>query len=146
MNALIRWGKFNLVGIFGAGMQLAALAALNPLAGGHYLLATAAALELTLMHNFIWHLHYTWHDRRFRSGRSSQFLRFHLSNGLVSFAGNLILMRLLVGAAHLPVLVANCIAIVACSLVNFFLGDRWVFAHPPAHRSTVAAGQHASGG
>jgi putative flippase GtrA len=28
------------------------------------LYATAAAIELTLLHNFVWHLHYTWRDRR----------------------------------------------------------------------------------
>lgn len=144
MNVLIRWGKFNLVGLIGAGVQLTALAAINPLARGHYLLATAAALELTLVHNFIWHLHYTWRDRRSTSATLLQLLRFHASNGLLSFAGNLVLMRLLVGTAHRPVLAANCIAIAACSLVNFSLGDTWVFAHPPADRSAVAAGQHAS--
>jgi putative flippase GtrA len=42
--------------------------------------------------------------------------------------GNLALMRILVDEVHLPVLAANSVAILCCSLVNFGLGDAWVFA------------------
>ncbi len=132
MNALrrmvFRWGKFNLVGAMGMVVQLAALALLERVAGGHYLLATAAALEITLVHNFVWHLHYTWRDRRDDAALVSQLVRFHLSNGVVSLVGNLVLMRILVQEARLPVLVSNVVAIVCCSLVNFCLSERWAFA------------------
>jgi len=128
VNTFIRWGKFNLVGAMGMVVQLTALALLNRWAPGHYIYASAAAVELTLLHNFVWHLHYTWHDRRDDSALLTQFVRFHLSNGLVSLLGNLALMRLLVQEAHLPVLISNCIAILCCSIVNFCLGNDWVFA------------------
>jgi putative flippase GtrA len=128
VNTFIRWGKFNLVGAMGMVVQLTALALLNRWAPGHYLYASAAAVELTLLHNFVWHLHYTWHDRRDDSALLTQFVRFHLSNGLVSLLGNLALMRLLVQEVHLPVLISNCIAILCCSIVNFCLGNDWVFA------------------
>jgi putative flippase GtrA len=88
MNTLLRWGKFNLVGAMGMGLQLAALALFNRWTAGHYLYASAAAIELTLLHNFMWHSHYTWRDRRDNDIRLRQFARFHLSNGLVSMLGN----------------------------------------------------------
>jgi putative flippase GtrA len=128
LSTLIRWGKFNAVGAIGMAMQLGSLAALNAAWPGHYLLATAAALELTLLHNFAWHMHYTWRDRRERSSVLGQLVRFHLSNGMVSMAGNLALMPLLVRVVHLPVVAANAIAILCCSLVNFALGNCWAFA------------------
>ncbi|MGA2171122.1 MAG: GtrA family protein [Terracidiphilus sp.] len=128
MNTFIRWGKFNLVGAMGMVVQLAALALLNRWTAGHYLYASAAALELTLLHNFVWHLHYTWRDRRDNSALPAQLMRFHLSNGLVSMLGNLALMRILVQEAHLPLLVSNSIAILCCSIVNFCLGNNWSFA------------------
>lgn len=128
MNLLARWGKFNVVGAMGMGVQLGALAVLSRWMSGHYLLATAAALEVTLLHNFVWHLHYTWRDRRDRRAVAGQLVRFHLSNGVVSLVGNLGLMRLLVGEARMPLLAANGIAILACSLVNFALGHTWAFA------------------
>jgi putative flippase GtrA len=128
MNPLLRWGKFNLVGAMGMGLQLAALALFNRWMAGHYLYASAAAIELTLLHNFIWHLHYTWSDRRDGATRLRQLVRFHLSNGLVSMLGNLALMRLLVHEARLPLLVSNVIAILCCSVANFCLGNNWAFA------------------
>ncbi len=128
VNTLIRRGKFNLVGVAGMAVQLALLAVFNRLAPCHYLMATAAAIEITLLHNFVWHVRYTWRDRRDGSALVVRLLRFHLSNGLVSLIGNVLLMRVLVGHAHLPVLAANLIAIVCCTIVNFALSDMWAFA------------------
>jgi len=125
MKGLIRWGKFNLVGAMGMVVQLSALAVLNRVSGGHYLLATAAAIELTLVHNFVWHLRFTWRDRLGKGGVAGQFVRFQLSNGLVSLGGNLALMPVLVHG--LPVVAANGVAILCCSAVNFCLGDWWAF-------------------
>lgn len=130
MKTVLRWFKFNLVGAMGMAVQLAALALFNRWSDGHYLIATAAAIELTLLHNFAWHLRYTWRDRR-DSSTLSQLARFHLSNGMVSMFGNLALMRLLVEGAHLSVIPANAIAILTCSIVNFCLGNIWVFAAQP---------------
>lgn len=132
MKPLARWWRFNLVGAMGYAVQLVTLTLFNRWSAGHYLLAAAAAIELTLLHNFTWHLHLTWRDRHEPSTLLTRLLRFHLSNGVVSLTGNLILMRLLVQAAHLPLLLANSIAILCCSLVNFILGDRWSFAGSPA--------------
>jgi hypothetical protein len=57
----------------------------------------------------------------------------------VSLAGNLILMRLLVGSIGLQPLVANAIAVLACAAINFAGADRMVFAAP-------APGDAAGGG
>lgn len=136
MTPCLRWLRFNLVGAGGMAVQLAALALFNRLLHGHYLIASAAALELTLLHNFLWHVRYTWRDCRDELSRGRQLLRFHLSNGLLSLAGNIMLMRLLVHAVHLPVLLANGIAILCCSLANFWISDRWTFSV----RQPLAAG------
>jgi putative flippase GtrA len=112
----------------GMVVQLAALALINRWTAGHYLFATAAAIELALLHNFVGHLYYTWRDRRDRSALLAQFMRFHLSNGVVSMLGNLALMQILVHEIHMPVLASNGIAILCCSIVNFSLGNNWAFA------------------
>jgi putative flippase GtrA len=128
MNTFIRWLKFNLVGAMGMIVQLGALAGIDRAVPGHYMYASAAAIELTLLHNFLWHLHYTWRDRRGQSAILGQLVRFHLSNGLVSMLGNLALMPILVEGARVPVLASNSIAILCCSILNFFLGNKWAFA------------------
>lgn len=121
-----RWLKFNAVGAMGMVVQLGLVAVFNHLMAGRYLLATALAIEITLLHNFFWHVRYTWRDRKDSAG-VGPLVRFHLSNGLVSMVGNLALMPLLVGLMGMPVLVANGVAILCCSVVNFWLGDGWVF-------------------
>lgn len=127
MNTLIRWGKFNAVGVMGMVLQLTTLTVFERGAPGHYLIASAAAVELAILHNFVWHLHYTWRERVDDSLPLVRLVRFHLSNGLVSMVGNLVILKLLVQQVRLPLLIADCIAILCCSLVNFCLGDRWVF-------------------
>jgi putative flippase GtrA len=127
-TVLERWWKFSLVGAIGMAVQLTALAVIDRLAPGHYLYAAAAAVEIALLHNFLWHLRYTWRDRRAASALPVRLFRFHISNGLVSLLGNLVLMRLLVQEATFSVLAANGIAILCCSMVNFWLGNCWAFA------------------
>ncbi len=142
MTPTMRWIRFNVVGVLGMAVQLAALDLLYYLLHGHYLIASAAALEVALLHNFVWHMQYTWRDRRGGFSRWRQLLRFHLSNGLLSLAGNLVLMRLLVHAAHLPVLLANAVAALCCSAANFWLSQRWTFSQSPQFARDTAVHLH----
>jgi len=127
MNILLRWWRFNLVGVMGMLLQFVLLAICNRIVPGHYLYATGVALELTLLHNFVWHLRYTWRDQRERNGVWRRLARFHLGNGLISLGGNLALMNLFVGHLRMPVVAANATAI---SVVNFALSHMWAFAEP----------------
>ncbi|MBZ5615708.1 MAG: GtrA family protein [Acidobacteriia bacterium] len=124
-----RWMKFNAVGGIGIGVQLAALAILRSWLKLDYLLATGLAVEIAVIHNFLWHERFTWADRpAARPFRSLvRLVKFNVSNGAVSIGGNLLVMRLLVGELKLNYVVSNLVAIVVCSLVNFLLGDRFVF-------------------
>jgi len=125
----LRWLKFNFVGAIGIGVQLSVLLILT--GGFHlsYLFATALAVEAAVVHNFLWHERYTWADRLRPSWRKSlpRLLRFNLTTGGVSIAGNLALMKILVGLGKTNYLVANGIAIAVCSLMNFLVSDRIVF-------------------
>ena len=145
MTSSLRWLRFNLIGALGMVVQLAALALFNRLLHGRYLIASAAALELTLLHNFVWHTRYTWRDRRDESSVWPQLLKFHVSNGLLSLGANIVLMRLLVPAAHLPVLPANAIAVLCCSAANFWMGHRWAFSAPPRSVGFIPHGAGAHG-
>lgn len=139
MTLFARWLKFNLVGVVGMVLQLTTLALLNRIFPNHYLITSAIALEITLLHNFTAHLRYTWRDRRDEVPIFTQLLRFHISNGLVSLIGNLLLMKLLVNNAHLPVILSNAIAIVCCSLANFCLSHHWTFSLQTSHPNSIKA-------
>ena len=124
-----RWLKFNLVGVAGSAVQLSALAILKTGIGLHYLLATAIAVEAAVLHNFVWHERWTWVERTKTTTREllGRFVRFHLANGFVSIFGNLVLMWCLVSKIGLGYYLANLLAVVACSVVNFWTSNRFVF-------------------
>jgi putative flippase GtrA len=125
---LKRWLKFNTVGALGIVVQLVVLAILKGLLRTPYLAATAVAVETAVLHNFVWHELWTWRDRHgMGRGVLARLARFNLSNGLVSMAVNLALMRFLVGGLHMHYLIANGVCIAAGSLANFFLSELFVF-------------------
>jgi putative flippase GtrA len=125
-RAVIRWLKFNAVGAGGIVVQLAALAALKSGLQLDYLLATALAVEGAVVHNYLWHERFTWADRA-GGGSWFRFAKFNLTNGLFSILGNVLLMRALVGGAHVNYFLANVVTIATCSVVNFVVSDRFVF-------------------
>lgn len=128
----MRWLKFNTVGAMGAGVQLTLLALLVHVVGGHYLLATALSVEGAIVHNFVWHWVWTWNDRRGKSGSAvAAFLRFNLTNGLVSITANLLSAYLLTGIRRIDPVVSSMASLAIGSLVNFFLSDRVVFGSMP---------------
>jgi putative flippase GtrA len=128
-----RWLRFNLVGALGIGVQLGALALLKSVLHVQYLIATCLAVEIAVLHNFACHECYTWRDRTFIGWRVR--LRnlgaFHLTNGLVSIVGNVLLMRVFVGQLKISYFLADIFAIGACGLANFVLADRVAFAPRP---------------
>ncbi|MBN2431141.1 MAG: GtrA family protein [Acidobacteria bacterium] len=124
-----RWGKFNVVGGAGVLVQLAVLYGLVGILGMHYLPATLLAVEAAILHNFCWHERWTWSDRtRHHPGAVlHRLVAFNVTTGLTSLLGNLVFMFLLVDQMGLHYLMANLLAIAACSLFNFLVSDRFIF-------------------
>ncbi len=124
------WIKFNTVGVVGFGLQSAALFVLTHGAPRvSYLAATAVAVELAVLNNFIWHHRWTWNDppSTTRGETLRRLAKFNVTSGLVSMAGNLVLMSILVGRLGLPVTGANVVSVAACSICSFVLADRIAF-------------------
>ena len=127
MPTASRMWRFSAVSALGIVVQLAAIWVLTEIVGMHYAAATMLGVSAAVVHNFVWHRRWTWAERAAGAGVLMTFAGFALGNGLVSLAGNLLLMVVLVGAFGVPAIVANLAAIVACGCVNFFVGDRLVF-------------------
>ena len=116
--------RFYAVGAAGATLQLLIVAVLAHAFRVHYGVATAMALGATLVHNFIWHVRWTWRDRRPGTGYVVAFVRFASANGGVSILGTALLVPLCVERFGLPAVAANVVAIAVCGLVNFWLASR----------------------
>jgi putative flippase GtrA len=122
-----RFARFCAVGAGGVLVQIVTLTVLLRFSGLHYLIATALAVEASVLHNFIWHRKWTWAERPQRSSMLT-LLRFNGTNGVLSLIGNLALMFILVSVLRLNPTVANLITIAILSLLNFALADRLVFS------------------
>jgi putative flippase GtrA len=123
-----RVGIFTIVGIIGYGVQTAVLWLLVGRLQMAVVPATLVATEAAVLHNFLWHLGWTWADRpagaRAVAGR---LVRFNLSNGGFSLVGGAAIMALLVDALGVHYLVANLVAVLVVSVANFLASDRFVF-------------------
>jgi putative flippase GtrA len=144
--------RFSGVSALGVGVQLAVVAVLATAWHLDYRAATLAGVAAAIVHNFLSHRRWTWGERRgagddarrrggpsgppasaepegsaLRTEAAATFARFVAANGVVSIGGNVAVMIVLVGGAHVPVVPANLAAIALCGVANFWLADRLVF-------------------
>jgi dolichol-phosphate mannosyltransferase len=127
---MLHWIKYNLVGVIGFGFQTVVLFILTHATPQvSYLAATATAVELAVLNNFVWHQRWTWRDRPSSTVKQTlgRLVKFNLTSGLFSIIGNLVFMSVLVGRLGLPIAPANLASVAACSVVSFVLADRIAF-------------------
>ncbi len=129
-ETLLRWVKFDMVGAMGWCLHLTLLAVLVHGLRMHYQWATLLSVEVALLHNFCWHLRWTWARRTALAPRAwpGLLLRFNLTSGAVSLAGNLVSMQIFSGLIGIEPVLSSLLSIVPCGLTNFLLCDRLVFS------------------
>ena len=124
-----RWVRFNAVGAAGFMVQLGAVWLSVELGEMSYVVATLLATEIAVVHNFVWHMRWTWMDRPAAPTQIvRRFVRFNLTNGAVSLAGNASLVALLTDWMRMPYVAANVAGIAVCCILNFLLSELFVFA------------------
>jgi len=97
--------------------------------GSETQLISSLAVEMAVVHNFVWHQFLTWKDRSSekRYDWLKRLFAFNLTNGAVSLAGNLFFVWLIIGRQRIWLLAANLFAIAVCSVINFVLSDKLIF-------------------
>jgi putative flippase GtrA len=123
-----RWGVFNAVGFGGFVVQIGAIALLTRHFGWPAFGATVVALELAALQNFVAHSHWTWGDRRATTLREwlRRYWRYQGAK-TASLAVNLGMTSLLIHLG-LPAEIANTAAVLACSIPNYLVSERFVFS------------------
>jgi len=127
-----RFTKFGLVGILGAVLQALLFALLSSSVHLPGAWAALVAVEIVVLHNFLWHERFTWRDRKTSGFRQKiiRLARFHAMNGAVSLAGNIFLAWLLIERLKAPALPSELAAIALCAPANFLAADAWVYRPP----------------
>jgi len=124
----VRFGRFNLVGLMGAALQLVLLDVLMECFHLPAIAAAPIAVETVILHNFFWHERFTWRDRPTGLRQKAiRLWRFHASNGLISLAGNTLLTYCLSHKLKVPPLASAATAIALCAPINFLVADCWVY-------------------
>jgi putative flippase GtrA len=123
-----RFGVFNLVGLAGFAIQIAVLSALTRIWGWPAALATMVAVEAAVLHNFAGHTRWTWADRPARDSVTRlRRLAAYQGTQAITLAANVALTHLLIHVSPMPVEIANIVAVVALSGVNFLTARAVVF-------------------
>jgi putative flippase GtrA len=136
MTSRRRFLRFNAVSAAGFGVQLSTVAALTTWLETPVEAATAIAVAAAIVHNFAWHRRWTWGDRGgAREHVVRTFLRFAGANGVVSVAGNVAVVAVLVSLTGLHVVAANVIGVAISGLLNYKLSNRVVFRPQPQRAS-----------
>src|SRR5262245_44710805 len=102
--------KFNVVAAIGITVQLSTVWLLVNALGLRADIATAVAVVVTVLHNFIWHVQWTWAERAPQGrARLGALARFVAGNGLTSLVGNVVIVAALTRLWHVPAVAANAI-------------------------------------
>jgi putative flippase GtrA len=117
--------KFCVVGATGYVVNLAVYAVLLSVFDFHYALAAVGSFLVAVTNNYLWNR--LWTFRRQRGHVVHQGLRFFVVSAL-ALGANLVVLHLLVEAG-VGELVAQAIAIVLVTPVNFVGNKLWSFRH-----------------
>jgi putative flippase GtrA len=122
--------RFQAVGALGMMVQMASVIAGREWLGLSVMASTAAAVELAILHNFVWHLRWTWAaQNRGLGGREVllRLLRFNAAFGAISITSNLYFTSLFMRVFGVNYIVGNLLAIASTGVVNFMAGEFFVF-------------------
>jgi putative flippase GtrA len=121
----VQLAKFCIVGGVGYGVNLAVYSLLLNWADLYYLVAAIGSFAVAVTNNYLLNRYWTFHGYRGHFGY--QGARF-LAVSLVSLGANLLVLRLLIHAG-LGKVVAQAIAIVLVTPMNFIGNKLWSFRH-----------------
>jgi putative flippase GtrA len=120
----VQLARFCTVGASGYVVNLAVYTLLLRGAGLHYLLAATCSFLVAVTNNYTWNR--LWTFRHQRGHVAYQGLRFLIVSTL-ALAANLLILRLLVEELDLGKVVAQAIAIVLVTPLNFVGNKLWSF-------------------
>jgi putative flippase GtrA len=115
-----RLAPFGIVGAIGLAVQVSLVAVLTRVVRLDVVLATAVAVEATILHNFAWHERWTWadHSAAHAAGVRLRLVRFNL----VALGTLFLNVAITAGLFHLwslPAELANLVAVLVCSALNY---------------------------
>ncbi len=117
--------RFAIVGFIGIIINLFTLYSLVEFLKTNYLIASAIAIELSIINNFFLNNYWTFESRKIKTSVINLFLKFNLVS-LIALSANVLVMHILVNMNYWYIL-AQFIGILVAFLINFIINNKWVF-------------------
>ena len=121
-----RYFKFGVVGFSGLLVNIGIAYILKNIFSIQSLIASALAIEVSILNNFFWNSIWTWRDRE-QEDIWIRLLKYHIAVSLGAII-NMGMDFLLFKYTTMQYILAHSIGVFAGSIFNFFLNDKWTFS------------------
>ena len=133
LATLFRGGKFMAVAWLGMVVNTGCLYLFKGVMGIKLIPASMMAIEIAIIHNFIWFRYWAWKDRK--KGNSDGFLKqlikYNLATGAVDFVANVSVLWSLATLFKVHYLLANVLGMIAPPFIKFWLNEKLIFKESP---------------
>jgi putative flippase GtrA len=129
-NIVFRGGKFMLVAWLGMVVNTGYLYLFKGVLRIPIIPASMMAIEIAIIHNFIWYRQWAWKDRGGITGRPGflrQLFAYNVATGVVDFTMNVSVLWALSTFLHVHYLIANILGMIAGPFIKFWINDRMIF-------------------
>lgn len=136
---LLRSGKFLVVAWLGMGVNTACLYLFKGVLHIRIIPASMMAIEIAIIHNFIWMRYWAWRDRQDRPPFLKQLLLYNVATGAVDLAANVSVLWALSTFFGVHYLLANILGMAAGPFIKFWLNEKLIFRekrHDPSRRDS----------
>jgi putative flippase GtrA len=127
---LFRGGKFMIVAWIGMLVNTGCLYLFKGVLGIRLIPASLMAIEIAIIHNFIWLRFWAWGDRGADNGRRpffKQLLLYNAATGTVDLAANVTILWVLAAVVGVHYLIANVMAQLLGPFIKFWLNEKIIF-------------------
>ena len=124
---LFRGGKYLVVAWVGMLVYTGCLYLFKGVWGIPIIPASILAIEIAIIHNFIWFRHWAWKDRVHRPSFFKHLIIFNAATGAVDFVGNVSVLWALTTFAGVHYLVANVLGMIVPPFIKFWLNEKFIF-------------------
>lgn len=139
LTMLFRGGKFMAVAWLGMVVNTACLYLFKGVLGIRIIPASILAIEIAILHNFLWLRWWAWRDRQHRPPFFKQLLVYNAATGAVDLAANVSVLWILSTFFGVHYLLANLLGMIAGPFIKFWLNEKLIFRevkHESPHRDS----------
>jgi putative flippase GtrA len=122
--------KFMIVAWMGMLVNTGCLYLFKGVLGIRLIPASLMAIEIAIIHNFIWLRLWAWSDRGATNGRPpflKQLLIYNAATGAVDLAANVSILWILAALFGIHYLIANLAGMILGPFIKFWLNEKLIF-------------------